>query len=739
MLTSERILLWAVRVGTFLLLFTPLVILPSLFFPFITGKNFFFRILTEVIFIAWAALAVLRPEYRPRFSYILASFSAFIAILGVATVFGVDPYHSFWSNFERMEGYITHLHVLMLFFALGHTFQKERDWSYIFHTSLAVSAIAAAYGLFQGLGIISMLGAGRPYATFGNSIYFAVYLMFHLFIITAFFIVTRQTTLRVVYGSLFILEALVFFFAASRGAFIGFTVGAVCIALASIFLSKNKLHRGVVLSAIACFVIFITFIRLYPSASVIQRSDLVSRLASIEISKLGEDSRVMIWNIAWRAFQERPILGWGPENFIIPYAKYYNPNLYGNEAWFDRAHNMLLEWLVASGVLGFIAYMSIFVSVGLILRALVKKNKMTAFLAILVGGVFIAYIIQNIFVFDNIVTYLMVVCILAWLHSFTVGQRTAPTRSVQNPQRLLAASSIIVVGCLLAIVANAKPFMAAVRIIDFLGAFPQQKNAGEIAKLYDQVVGYGTFGTSEARERLADTLVQISPQVQSTPSPQFIRLLDKSVSELELEAERQPYVARYPIFLGKLYTLKTTFQGIGMEKAEENYRKALEIAPMYIQSNLGLAELYLISGKNNLAIESADRAFTLAQRSPGMFYAVLSTHLLANDAPGATRVLHDFLKTTDFKPDQKNFGKEELGLIAQRSARVRDSHARLAFLEELDRWASPTALLYLITAETYAEVGDKANATTYALRAQEVDPNQKAEVSKFLQSIEHVL
>src|SRR3989344_7698429 len=111
----ERVLLWIIRIGVVLILFTPLVVTQNLFFPFITGKHFFFRIIVEIIFGAWIALAAMAPQFRPAKIPLLWALAAFLGALSLATIFGVDPYHSFWSNYERMEGLITHIHVFALF------------------------------------------------------------------------------------------------------------------------------------------------------------------------------------------------------------------------------------------------------------------------------------------------------------------------------------------------------------------------------------------------------------------------------------------------------------------------------------------------------------------------------------------------------------------------------------------------------------------------------------------------
>src|SRR5262245_50637598 len=108
----EKVLRWIVIGGVFLLPFVPFLVTQSLFFPYITGKNFAFRVIVEVIFSAWFALALVYPHYRPRRSWILTSFAIFVGAIAVADAQGVNVFKSFWSNFERMDGWVTLAHLL---------------------------------------------------------------------------------------------------------------------------------------------------------------------------------------------------------------------------------------------------------------------------------------------------------------------------------------------------------------------------------------------------------------------------------------------------------------------------------------------------------------------------------------------------------------------------------------------------------------------------------------------------
>src|SRR3989338_11362526 len=103
-MTLERTLRWIVIGGIFLLLFVPLIVAQSLFFPYITGKNFAFRIIVEIMTGAWLALMLTRAEYRPRRSWILGALVIFTAVIAAADLFGAYPFKSFWSNYDRMDG-----------------------------------------------------------------------------------------------------------------------------------------------------------------------------------------------------------------------------------------------------------------------------------------------------------------------------------------------------------------------------------------------------------------------------------------------------------------------------------------------------------------------------------------------------------------------------------------------------------------------------------------------------------
>src|SRR3989344_1971847 len=288
---SINILSYIVKGGLFILPVFSLIVSSSLFFPFITGKNFFFRTAVEILFFLWVMLAVFDKNYRPKKSPLLFALIAFLIIISLAAVFGENFYRSFWSNFERMEGLISHLHFFAYFLILSNVF-KKKDFKWLFAAMLVVSVIMSIYAYLQFSGKVAVHQGGTKLdATLGNSTYLAIYIIFHLFLLAWFFINTSNIWLRFMFTFLFIFELPIVYYTMTRGAVLGF-FGVLAVFLA----------------ATALFIIF-------KDSNFIRSKPTLDKIASISLTQGTVESRLTIWKMSLEAFKENPILGWGQENF----------------------------------------------------------------------------------------------------------------------------------------------------------------------------------------------------------------------------------------------------------------------------------------------------------------------------------------------------------------------------------------------------------------------------------------
>jgi hypothetical protein len=140
---------------------------------------------------------------------------------------------------------------------------------------------------------------------------------------------------------------------------------------------------------------------------------------------------------------ERPILGWGQENFSYIFNKYYDPSMYGQEQWFDRAHNEFLDWLVAAGIPALLLYISFFI---LALIAIVRSKNLSIPEQAVLIGILAAYGFNNLFVFDNLVSLIYFYLILALCHG--ESSRALPRWSFmakRGDDRVIAVAAPIVI------------------------------------------------------------------------------------------------------------------------------------------------------------------------------------------------------------------------------------------------------------------------------------------------------
>jgi hypothetical protein len=246
-MSYTKYLRWVVVGGLFASLFIPFIVatgslFPAMFFPYITGKNFSFRIIVEIIFLAYVLLAVKDPAYRPRPSLLLWCVGAFITWMALATALSVDPIKSFWSNFERMDGYITLIHLCALFVVAGAVLTATNLWKRFFQWSVAASAVMGLYAVLQLAHVmtISSQSGARVDTSFGNATYLAVYMLFNSFI-TIFLaldilkggaqMIRRSRFVLSLYGITLLLDLIALYYTQTRGSILGLVVGIVVAAI----------------------------------------------------------------------------------------------------------------------------------------------------------------------------------------------------------------------------------------------------------------------------------------------------------------------------------------------------------------------------------------------------------------------------------------------------------------------------------------------------------------------------
>jgi O-antigen ligase len=501
--------------GLWLTALLPLVFVPSLFFPFITAKNILFRIITEVIFISYLLMIAANKKIRPRFSAIFSVLLAFTLLTGLAGLLGVNPARSFFSNFERMEGWVTFIHLLAWFTVAVGTFQERRQWESFFKFNLVVSAIVTGFGLLQ---VTHLLAAAqdRIGATLGNPIYLSYYMYFNIFICAYFLFSRKKMDMPSMgYSALALLQIFIMVRTATRGVIVGFLFGIVIAALFLVkFGEKKSWQRRLALALLLIVAGTVTVIYSFANSTFIRNNPLVNRFAHVSIKDMGSDTeRIIVWKMAWQGIKQRPLLGWGQENFAVVFSKYYDPRLAGHEEWYDRTHNTYLEWWLAAGILGLLAYLGIFAAafytIGKADPTSLSLAEKSIWLGLLAG-----YLVINIFDFDNLISYLAFFSVLGFLHTLRKNEGELPEKPEpkRRPSPLLlrsALTSLILIAGAAAMVALHGPSMRSLYAVS-QALSSQPEGFAKNLDYFREALNYKTIDREEILRQLIDSAVQIS-------------------------------------------------------------------------------------------------------------------------------------------------------------------------------------------------------------------------------------
>lgn len=595
---SRNLLKGVVFTGLFVIPFIPFLVFSSFFFPFITSKAFSWRIIVEIVFAAWILLALLDAEYRPKRSLILYAILGFLAVIGLADILGVEPIKSFWSNFERMEGYITILHLGMFFIVITSVF-KEIDWKRWWNVSLVASFLMVLYSVLQIIGLKTINQGGvRVDGTLGNAIYLAVYMLFHIFIALLFmWREWKNLALRWVYGLLILLQMFVLYYTATRGAILGLLGGLVVIALLNIRNKENTFVRKASTGVLTGLVILVGGFMLIKDAKFVQNSPVLSRFSSLSVEEIKTQGRYFVWPIALQGVKERPFFGWGQENFNYIFNEHYRPEMYRLEPWFDRAHNTFLDWAVSGGLLGLVSYLVLYFA--LLFSIWNRGANLPYAEKTILTGLVVAYFFHNFFVFDHLISYILFFSLLAYLH-YRNGGKILLSGGLVTEFRMnafaLPAISILLV--LVLYYVNVKPIIANTSLIQALVAIRVPENIKvKSPDYFKKAYRVSRLGRPEAVEQIAANSVAIlSSNISKEEKDAFFAFAADAVMK---QAEESKDDARYELVAGSFFLSLGLF-----DDALKRFERAKELMPGKQTIYLELAQTYANKGETDKAIET---------------------------------------------------------------------------------------------------------------------------------------
>ncbi len=765
----------------FLVPFADLIIGDTLYFPFITGKGFFARAIIIIIAILYTSLVTRDRSYLPKKTFIVWSATAFILVLLAATINSIDPWKSFWSNQERMEGFVTLAEMFVLFIAsagvFGNAFtQKSKEknitsgspsdfgvWKWFLNTMLALSVIMGIYAFSK---LDTAQSGGRIFGTLGNSSYLGGYALVHFFLAMylAIDIIKRMAfsvkkvpakirenfiftdvALSLVYVVVAIFNLAVLYQTGTRGSFVGLLIGLLITAIIwSIFERKLPLFRWIGIVSIIAVVAVVGFLGVNKDSPFVKNNQLPNRFAQLitwDIGKVLADqghSRTMLWKMSYQGVKERPLLGWGQDNFSYVFAKYYDPAMYAQEQWFDRTHNVFFDWLIAAGFLGLLAYLILFFSAIYTLWKKENDNWSVTERAV-ITGMLVAYFVHNIFVFDNLASYIFFFTILAFINTRGLGGRELNRKPLINGDYAWAVDVVVVVVFAYIMWATViSPYNSSGKLIQAMQEKQQSiiNGKAEIVAAdpktrfnrIKSVLDANDLTRSESRERLVDISVSLIMQTAKS-DPAFAKgVYDYTVDQYAKEfqsskTDPRPYYF-YSIFQQKL----------GMnEGALVTIKQAVQLSPTKQSFLFSEGQILLTLNKRDESVAIFKQAYELDKTNTEALKYYVYSMIEDGKINDVDKVLTDHAQINPGF-DKNTVWSDASVVQSMIDVKAFDKAIAIAKQRVLDNPKDIQAKVSL--SAIYLKSGDRWSSIEELKKIKVIEPGYTAEVDKYIKEIQ---
>ncbi len=628
--SEARLTTW-LKLGMYALPVTLFLYIHKTLSPFITLKIFTFEVIAVVLFAVWFVLITKYPQYRPGRNRMTLAIAVFIGVLVVSALLGFNPGRSLWSSSDRAVGVVAILHfaVMTAVLAAKKPVLAWRSYAtYLFWVSVGMSLFAILQRLSPTLFYVTE--GSRPGGTLGNPQYLTGYLITNFFI--GLWLIARQgkdRLMQLYYALGEVALIVAFILTNTRGAVVGLLVGLLVLLAAVAWRRlrpltvRTSIYTNWALLTLTALIIFGGVFLATRANPFWQKVPVFDRLAQTSLTDTTTSNRLIIWKIAGQSIKERPILGWGWDNFRYPFNQHFNPALFAtgdSETYWDKPHNIFLEMAVSAGIIGLIAYAYLLY---LLARRLSRPEKFGVYGAALV----IAYVAQNMVSFDTFGSFLMFFVLLG----FAAYEEKAPETQAPAAEKNQTAHAIgaLIIGVLVA----AASITVCIQIfranranyngMNYLAQVNRDSSFVAIGINYFQdALAIRQPYQNEVRESYVSTLKQLAPIIQSSS---IANILKQALVQMDQAIDSDPENFYYYYSLADAKNVFYRFDKSLIDGAAADIKKSDELSPNRQQNYYVMSRTSLLLGDMPGAIEAMRKAMALypAAAEPHFYYALL--------------------------------------------------------------------------------------------------------------------
>lgn len=563
-------------------------------------------------------------------SPIFLSLVIYFAFLVISALFGLDFSTSFWSVATRTTGILYLINLGFIIYIASCIFSDRFRQNRMILVTILSTALFSFLSFLSPEGINLLFKGFKADAfTFGNSTFAGMYI-FGAFLLSIYYLLQSEKKkwwmyilpLAIVINPN-IINSSIWSGDISTGFAGEARASAYITALSLVFIFviwciskiKDIKKRSITTYSVFGLSILLMVVSVF---SLLSHDGYLRKLYLSQAT----GARPLVWEMSEKVISQRPVLGWGTDNFERVFEVNYDNRLlqddYGSEAWFDRAHNVLIDQLVDNGFVGLIFYILVYIAVILCLlyTTLKSGDKKDRIFASILIVYFSLHFVELQTAFDTTISYFMVALMIAFASVLYGRTRT----------QILKKEDEWEIGGVY------KYFVASISLIFFVWSFVW----GLIPFIRTQIANgtIRTVGTSEGRlleypilfkspidehsflwRTTTDFQKAISQNPKILEDAQKVASLKKEI--IVFENAYKDYVQKNPkhfrarLNLADVLIYERLFGIDKLKEAQEVLDEAIKMAPQVPQSYWMKAVAYIYMKKFDLAREYAQKGLVL--------------------------------------------------------------------------------------------------------------------------------
>jgi putative inorganic carbon (HCO3(-)) transporter len=716
----------------------------QLLFPYISSKQISFNMLMEILFIFWAGLIIKYPAWRPKKSFITFGLLVFFGITLITCFTGIDFNLSFWGDVERMLGVFHLLHFLILYLLIITVMRSWQDWKYFLIFILVVADLVSVYGIGQKFSIFySPYGEGRIISTIGNAAYVGAFALFYIYFALILYFKEKKAGAKTFYAISIIINFFALLYSGTRGAYLGFAASLLIFFFLFAILNQDKKIKRIIIACSILFILLMAFFAVNSNKPWVLNNPTLSRLFHYSMSDVTMNTRFLSWQSAWLDFPNHPLLGNGYGNYAATFDKYFNPKFYAysaGETYFDRAHNNIIDIVSTTGAIGLLAYFSIFAAAFYYLIKGRRQGKIELGDFILLISLIVAYFIQNLVVFDALVTYMALMVMLGYIYWLSNQENTG--KEDKDEKIINKEIFVLIIAGLIMLFAvyqyNIKPLKMLAGTIDGQ-RYLASGDLIKVMEIYKKALSYKTVLDRDSRTTFIRSIAQAQGQLAGIERARANEIFDYAI---ELARENNKYNEEDTMNQLVLAQAANAAANVNMDNKEKfNYYSAiaLEAIDKSIAVSPGRATNYFLKAQIFLTRGEKDKAIDLLKYAAGMEEKFYESHCYLGRVLISYNITEEGFremdKCIDYGGANSIYPADYVRQLASHYIEKKDWPKTLSLLIALTIQEPQNAKNYIELAKLYQLLGDKDNAIKSAQKVIEIDKSLEGSAQKFINSL----